>query len=164
MLDYCLKDSQNRFRDPNNKELDEHNLTVTTLENIKNGLHKGQLISHLIVEEADKVVEWELAIIRNLINIPFHTIFVSNSCNLQTKTDSVMWASQSILIDIFEAPTSITPKITMPLIYCTDPSIAHILNNTQTNLVQTQAAVIPENLPIKPLTFYGITSNEEEVH
>lgn len=70
ILGYYVKENEKQFRDPNNEQRDQHKLIVTTfsaLTNVENMLYRQQSIYHLIVEESNKIAEWEVLGRRTII-------------------------------------------------------------------------------------------------
>lgn len=166
VLGYCLRDSSDHFRNPEETELRAHNIIVTTLENIENILYKTQFISHLIIEEAHEFFEWNILDIQRHFNIDCHKIYVTNRCQIP-RIDDAIGAPFSVMTRYPKLA-----EISMTVVNCMHPAIIDFVNEVTMRdpLIRypnnATAAKLnwdtPKDLPLRPLSFCDIRSKERQ--
>lgn len=163
-----MRDSENRFCEPDAKDLKKYSLIVTTLTTSMCLVDLHPPITHLIIEEAGTIAEWEALIPLVLANESTRVIYIGDRLSRPVVFHDRRYGSESILNrlyndDAYDGPERHPCRVDLTHVYRTHPTIVKYLGEIGykdgIEIGRTESPRVYENT----MMFYAVFGIEEEV-
>lgn len=166
---YCLMDEHGRFREPVERDLEDCGLIVTTLTTSSCLISLNLSLTHIVIDEAAQAIECEALIALTLANQDTRLILAGDQMQLAPEIYSILACERGLGVSLLERMYEFySPEHPYRIHLCQNyRAHADIIKYTSEmfyeGMVKPANTELLKHPTIKPLTFYAVRGEEEQV-